>query len=883
MKKFAIIDGNAIIHRAYHALPPLTAKDGTVINAVFGFTSMLLKVIEELKPTYIAVSFDVEGGTFRDQVYEEYKATRVKADQDLYDQIPLCYKIVEAFNIPIYTKEGYEADDVIGTIARNVEQKEEGVVTYVVTGDMDMLQLVNDEKTLVYELRRGLSDIVIFDEDKVKEKYGFGPEYIIDYKALRGDSSDNIPGVRGIGQKGATQLITQVGSIDEIYKSIDSLEEKGFKAGVIKKLMEGKENAFMSLDLATIRRDVKGLSFKLKDCATHEFDMDEVTGLFKKFEFFSLLKRIPGYKGAPTSTKKKTTKKVGSKVKVKIVEGGAVDDFVKEMQKESEFSCREVLSGKNVIDSDLVGLVFVTSNKGWYVKSDFEKVFSLFSNEKKTVVGHDVKKLTQVLLKYDVDVKCKIFDVMISSYLLQAGSRAHDLKSIVLRQLGQELPEGSSQGSLFGEDPQVMANELSLILNIKEKHENELSEVREVFEDIEMPLIPALAQMELHGVAIDTKSMTELSKEVHDTLKKLTKKIHKEAGEEFNVASSVQLREVLFEKMELPTQNIKKGKTGYSTAASELEKLRDIHPIIPHIEEYREYAKIQNTYVDVLPTLINKNTNRIHTTFNQTVAATGRLSSSDPNLQNIPIRTDLGKKIRDAFVAEPGNVLVAADYSQIELRIAASLADDKKLIEIFNNNEDVHTATAAAINDVGIGDVTRKMRYAAKEVNFGILYGMGAFGLSWRAGIPQWQAKEFIDKYFEEFSGVKEYIDETLLNARETGYVETMFGRRRYVPELQSSNHQMRNAGERMAVNMPIQGTAADIMKLAMIEVYNEVKDDEDVRLLLQVHDELVLEAKKGREKEVGEKVKHAMERVAKLDVPVVVEVHIGRRWGHLK
>ena len=891
MKKFVIIDGNAIIHRAYHALPPMNASDGTMVNAVYGFTSMLLKVISDLKPDYLAVAFDVAGKTFRDDIYSEYKAHRVKADQELYDQIPLCYDVVKAFNIPILTRESYEADDVIATVVAQIKNHKSKIQNVIVTGDMDLLQLV-DDKTSVYALRKGMSDIVMYDKDEVIKKYGFGPERVVDYKSLRGDPSDNIPGVKGIGEKTATKLITEIGGLEEIYIALKKEDKNlldNFKAGVLDKLKTGEEDARMSHELATIVRDVPGVKFELEKTVTQDFDRQKISDLLRKFEFYSLVKRIPG--GEDTKTQKHKNTKT-QKQEFIIVDSSNKKEFLDEIKKVKVFACKEILSGENILDSDLVGLVFATEEKSYYIKNIDAKILEIFNDKNKTLVGHDLKKLVKVLAHLQTCPIANLFDVMIGSYLLNSSTRAHDLKAIVFRELGSELPAGSDQTSLFGVDPKMVAKELELILQVYKKYQKKLEDQEDLglFKKVEMALIPVLAEMELNGIAVDTKLLAELSKEVNTEIKKTEKKIWKEADEEFNVASSVQLRDILFEKLELPTEGIKKGKTGYSTSASELEKLHGQHDIIELIENYRELEKLRNTYIDVLPGLINKKTGRIHTTFNQAVTTTGRLSSSEPNLQNIPIRTELGKRVRDAFVAEPGNVLIAADYSQIELRIVASLAKDKNLMGIFERGEDVHKATAAIVNNIPLAEVTKEMRSAAKAVNFGVLYGMGVYGLSARTGMSNFEAKEFITKYFENFKEVKIYLDNTIKFAKENGYVETLFGRRRYIPELKSSNFQLKNAGERMAINMPIQGTAADVMKMAMISVYDQIKNhkskiinQKDVRLILQVHDELVLEVKKGLEDEVGELVKNAMENVVKLNVPVGVEVNVGNRWGDLK
>ena len=874
MKKFVIVDGNAIIHRAYHAIPPLTRKDGQIVNAVYGFTSMLLKVWTQLRPEYLAVTFDMAGKTFRHEKYEKYKATRVKADQDLYDQIPMVHEVVETFNIPIYEREGFEADDVIGTIAKKIDGE---VETYIVTGDMDAIQLITDT-TKIYTLRKGMSDIVIYDEAKAEERYGFGSKLLVDYKSLAGDSSDNIPGVVGVGQKTATDLIQNFGNLENIYKALEK-EDPRIKIPVQKKLIADKENAFLSKELAQIDCDVPKLDFDLEKCHFHDFDKEKVIKLFQDYEFVSLLKRVPGMQGVKTPASAGT-----ENVKIKKMEFIEIDNkeivkkLVKNIKDKKLFACSAVTQTE-------LELLVIVENRGYYIKNKFvDNFIEIFDDPEVELVGIDLKKLIRALMD-TVEIKNKLFDVMIASYLLSPGSRTHDATSIVLKILGKSLVASSKQESLFGIDAHALASELYLIAQSVTKLREELEKTNNLglMQQIEMPLIFVLAEMEHNGIAIDEKKLKELSDNVGGEIKKLTAEIYKLAGEEFNIASTLQLREILFDKLELPTEGIKKGKTGYSTNSEQLEKLRAIHPIIEKIESFREVTKLQNTYIDVLPTLVNKKTGRIHTTFNQAVTATGRLSSSEPNLQNIPIRTEMGREIRKAFVAEKGNSLVVADYSQIELRIVASLAKDKKMMEIFDKGLDIHKATAAAINGVKLEEVTKEMRRAAKEVNFGVLYGMGSFGLSRRTGIPVWQAKEFIQKYFEQFSSVKKYIDTTLAFTKKEGYCETLFGRRRYLPELNSKNFQIRAAAERMATNHPVQGTAADLMKMAMIEVYKAVKNEKGVKMLLQVHDELVLEVERGLERKISTLVDKTMEEVVKLNVPVVVDVHHGQKWGEIK
>ncbi|OGH77728.1 MAG: DNA polymerase I [Candidatus Magasanikbacteria bacterium RIFCSPLOWO2_12_FULL_47_9b] len=910
-KNCIIIDGNAIVHRAYHALPPMTTKDGTAVNAVYGFASMLLKVIHDLAPAYIAVTFDVGGKTFRDSLYEKYKAKRVKADQDLYDQIPLIYQIVEAFDIPIYTKEGFEADDVIGTIAKKVKKKKENIKSIIVTGDQDFLQLVDDDITEVYLLKKGLSDFELYNEQKVVERFGFGPERIVDYKSLKGDTSDNIPGVPGIGEKTAKELIESIGGIDDIYEDLQkkiSKTRERFRPSVVQKLEAGEKDARLSRELATIHDHIPDIAFDLAASQAEHFDYEKIKRAFHRFEFFSLTKRIPGAAPQPEEKPAKKKKVEGGKT-IHVVTPDTVDDFFSDLARAPHTACKEMTVGGDALVSDIRGFIFVIPQKTFFLdvasfrasKSDAALLTRLgaevFARSELHLIGHDIKKLLKVLLTRGIAVKARLFDVMIASYVINSSTRAHDVTSILLREFSSDAADSlddvsekkkSQQTALFGEDPAEAAQEAEMILQVYAKYDKKLEDMDNLglFEKIEMALIPVLARMELYGVAIDTAMLKQLSSDFDSEVQQLTKAIWKEAGQEFNIASSVQLRDMLFITMGLPTDGIKKGKTGYSTAAPELEKLREASPIIPLIEQYREVTKLQNTYVDVLPQLIDKKTGRIHTSFNQAVTTTGRLSSSDPNLQNIPIRTELGKKIRDAFVAESGNVLIVADYSQIELRIVASLAKDKHLIDIFQKGEDVHKATAAIIHGVPLDKVTKEMRHSAKEINFGVLYGMGAHGLSWRAGIPRWQAQEFIDQYFHQFSGVKAYVNQTLKFAKKEGYVETLFGRRRYIPELASSNFQLRSAGERMAVNMPVQGTAADVIKLAMIALDEEIQkkySNNDVKLILQVHDELVLEVKKGLEHAVSALVKKTMEEVVKLRVPVEVHVSIGKRWGELK
>jgi DNA polymerase-1 len=868
----------------------MTNKKGLLVNAVYGFTSMLLKVWRDLHPEYIAVTFDMRGPTFRHEKFDQYKATRVKADQELYDQIPLVHELVRAFNIPTFEKQGYEADDVIGTIVqKNKKNKELEII--IVTGDKDTLQLV-DKNVKVFTLRKGMSDTVTYGADEVKKTFGFAPEQMVDFKALCGDASDNIPGVPGIGEKTAVDLIQKFGSIDEIYKKITKNKEafaKLVKPGVFQKLIDGKDSAEMSYSLATIDQNVPAVDFVLEDCVAKDFDREKVVKLFQEMEFLSLLKRLPGAPAEQPAKKEKSKRGAVKKISFEeIKDKKSFEEMRARASRAKTFFCRALSSGEDVYSSTLYGFAIVIDEHGYFVSGGaIEKMPDLFGDESLALTAPDIKKLSKILLLKKWALKNKLFDLMLASYLLNPGSRAHDASSIVLKYLGKELPDSSGQNSLFGPNARAAIDELYLLSLAKDKLEKELSAANnlDLLKKIEIPVALALARMELFGVAVDLEELARLSEHLSGELKKITKKIYDMAGEEFNISSPAQLREVLFEKMDIPALGIKKGKTGLSTAQAELDKMRGLHPIIEEIENYRELTKLQNTYVDVLPKLVNPKTGRVHTTYNQAVTATGRLSSSDPNLQNIPIRTELGREIRKTIVAEKGNVLLSADYSQIELRIVASLAEDKKMIEIFNQGEDIHRATAAAINGVPLDKVTKEMRRAAKEVNFGVLYGMGSYGLSGRTDLTQFEAKKFIDKYFQEFSGVKTYLEKTIAFAREEGYCETLFGRRRYIPELGASNFQLRSAAERMAINHPVQGTAADLMKMAMIDVAEKLSQysDDEAKMLLQAHDELVFEVKAGLADEVGVLVKKSMESVVVLRVPVEVEVNKAKSWGEIK
>ncbi|MCX6763671.1 MAG: DNA polymerase I [Candidatus Moranbacteria bacterium] len=900
-KKLALIDGNAIIHRAFHALPPLTTKKGELVNAVYGFSSLMLKVINDLKPDYIAVSFDLAGPTFRHKEYKEYKATRVKAPQELYDQIERVKEVVRAMNIPIYEKEGFEADDIIGTLVSQAE-KNKNIESLIVTGDLDTLQLVSD-KTKVYALRKGMSDTVIYDAQGVIDRYHLTPEQVIDFKGLRGDASDNIPGVKGIGEKTATELLKKYKTVEGVYKNL-----KEIKGAVKDKLERDKMQAFMSKKLATIVKDAP-IELDFSKAVTKEFDRRKLVELFQELNFFSLIKRIPD---SNLRMENESTNNSGGvkDIKYEIVSEDKADEFIKSLSEQEEIAFCLDLDNENNIEG--AAFSWKTGRATYLTTRNLQPVTlkSFFENDNVKKIGYDLKKDYKTLKKAGINLGGIYFDIMISAYALNPGGKTK-LPNLVLEELGEEIKEESKKGQLGLEiessesKAQKICQKVDYIWKLKEIILKKIQEVsaeqkREkdlnyLFEKIEMPLVPVLAEMEIAGIKLNTTIFKGISEKITKTIENLEKNIYKLAGAEFNINSPKQLSEILFVKLKIPTAEIKKIKTGYSTASAELAKLKKEYKIAEKIEEYRELFKLKTTYLDTLPELVDKNS-RIHTDFNQAVTATGRLSSSEPNLQNIPIRTELGELLRTAFEAENGYKLVSADYSQIDLRVVAHMSGDKKMIETFYKGEDVHRKTAAEVNKIPISQVTEKMRFEAKALNFGVIYGMSVFGFSEAAGVDRDEAKRFINEYMEKFSGIAQYIRETKEFAKKNLYVETEAGRRRNIPEINSPNFQVQNAAERMAINMPIQGLAADIVKLAMIKVAEEYKNNEDarpvksaeggaelfngVKMVLQIHDEIILEVKEDKAQEVAKKVKEIMENVYKLKVPLVVDVKIGDNWG---
>lgn len=906
-KKIIIIDAFALIFRAYYALPPLTTKDGTVVNAVYGFFNTLLNVLKEYKPDYFCVAFDEEKPTFRKEAYELYKAQREAPPDDFKPQIPIIKELLADLAITTYSSPGFEADDVIGTICAKKSVDNKDTISYILTGDLDTLQLV-DDNTKVITFKRGMSEITEYDEAGVSQKYdGLTPAQLIDMKALKGDQSDNIPGVKGIGEKGAINLIKKFGSLEGIYKNIDSSD---ISEGVRKKLLESKKMALLSKELVTIVTDAP-VDFKLEDCAPRTYDKVAVEKKLHELEFKSLIQKLP----PPTNDILEPThpQELLSDESYKLITNeAAFQEFLKELKQQKEFVFDTETTNLDPFNAALLGIAFswkdghahyvsITNNEG---DGLFREVFThtawltdlkeIFENHEVKKIAHNSKYDAEILLQYDIHVQGVEFDTMIAAYLINAGKRSYSLDTLAYEEFGHTMisyedlvGKGKQQKELIDIELTALSTyacedadfTYRLYHNYKEALKKE--GLSELFATIEMPLVPVLISMESYGVLVDTNYLKTLSQEAHSEISSLEKRIHELAGKEFNISSPTQLQEILFETLEIPTKGIARTKTGYSTAASELEKLHDAHPIISLIGEYRELTKLQSTYLDALPSMVNAKTGRIHTSYNQTITATGRLSSTNPNLQNIPIRKELGRKVRDAFIAEKGYSILAADYSQIELRLTAHYSQDQNLLEIFKEGKDVHTSTAALIHGIPESEVTKEIRSTAKEINFGIIYGLGSMGLSQRTGMSRGEAKAFIEQYLEKFKGIKEYTEQAVRDAQERGYAQTLFGRKRQLPDLVSKNNMLKSAAERIAVNMPLQGTAADLIKIAMIRLHKELpKISPKTKMIMQIHDELVFEIPDEDIEKVSVIVKKIMEEAHHFSVPIVVDVAIGKSWG---
>lgn len=932
-QKLLILDANALVHRAFHALPPtMMAKDGTPTNAVYGFTSVLIKVLKDIKPTHIAVCFDVAKKTFRNEIYSEYKATRTKQADELYVQFPIIKEIIGAFNLNIFEKEGYEADDLIGTISKLVEQNTDVVI---LTGDKDTLQLVNNQ-THVLTFKKGLSETLEYDEKIVEEIMGVRPDQIIDYKALRGDPSDNIPGVKGIGEKTAVEILKEFNSVENLYKNIESGNNGKITPRILNLLKEQKENAFLSYELATIKLDVE-TSFDLDNCVVRDFDLNKMHDLFIKLEFKTLLDRVLQLQNKNNDNDSvgindlNQQNKNGTYKYQHLKTENEISDFLSILENQKEFVFDVETTSENSMIAKMVGISFCfKENEAYYfewktLNNSFDKLKNILENKGIKKIGHNIKYDTEVLSKHKIETKNIYFDTMLAAFIIHPGDRKYGLDVLSFSEFGHQMQgikdligEGKKQTTMDFVDPEKVSNyccdDSNYTFKLYKKYLEEINKnekISKLFFDIDVTLIPVLKNIEEQGVLIDVKYLEEISKEYELKIKDIQKFIFEKLNFEFNLNSPKQLQEVLFEKLKINTKGIKKTKTGISTASDQLEKIKesleedlekeslkfsfinslgdgisikDQIEMLSRIMEYREYEKLKSTYIDVLPGLVNQESNRIHTSFNQTIAVTGRLSSTDPNLQNIPVRTEDGKKIRKAFISASGYKIISIDYSQVELRIIAALANQESMIEAFIKNIDIHTQTAALINNIKIEEVTKQQRYAAKAINFGILYGMGARKLSKETGVTFNEAKEYIEKYFKINNNIEKYINEIIRISHRDEFVENLLGRKRYFPEINSSQQFIASSAERMAVNMTIQGLAADIMKIAMINIYNKVKNNSEIKILIQVHDELVFEIKEEKLNEIIPVLKEEMEKAYNLpnNVPLRVDVEIGDNWGDL-
>jgi DNA polymerase-1 len=877
-KKFAIIDGKSVFYRGYYAMPNLSTKDGTPTGGVFGFATMALEVIKRLKPDYVAVAWDKPKTNIRRrlELYPEYKAGRKPAPADFYEQVPILQELLKAFGWPLYEMDDYEADDIMGALAVQASAKD--IETMLITSDMDMLQLVNP-LVHVFALKKGLSNIELYSPKSFEAKYGIRVDQFLDLKSLKGDSSDNIPGVPGIGEKGGLELLKQYETLDGVYDNLALIKDS-----TRKKLEAGKDLAYLSKDLARIWTDAP-IKLDLSEVDGSKCQPEKVLDLLQKLEFRSLARQLPDVMQVAIENHQATSG--GSELKagknIIINTPAKLADFKLPVSDHLYIHSRS--AGKHGRKPQV--LILSTDSKKVYT-FDLTKLDAKSFIEPLTkaspLVGYDVKSTLQILIELGItDLPAVGHDVLVGSFLINSLRREQTLTELAQADLDYD---GSAFEDLDTEELMTRAPEI--IAAIKALHSQQTKELKSIpkltalAHDIEWPVIPVLADMEYTGIELDTKYLAKFADQINDLISDYEQQIYGHADQEFNIGSPTQLADILFETLKLPTQGIKKGKTGYSTAASELDKLRSQHPIIDLITQYREVMKLKNTYVDTLPEQVDEHS-RLHTTFGLTNAQSGRLNSSDPNLQNIPTRTDLGRHIRTAFVAGKGKKLISADYSQFELRLAAVLAEDKELIEMFNRGADIHTATAAQVYEREIEDVTKQMRRAAKVINFGILYGMSPHGLAIATGMTRDQAVTFIDRYKAVRKPLFDYTDRVREQAKKDGYVATLFGRRRPMPDIHSSNFMVRQGAERAAINMPIQGTEADLMKMAMVQVQDVLKKQHnDCNMLLQIHDSILVETPAEVADNIGGILKNIMENVYKLPVRLDVDVTIGDNWGEL-
>ncbi len=882
-KRLIIIDGNSIINRAFYALPDMTNSEGLHTNAVYGFTRMLFKIIDDYKPTHISVAFDKKAPTFRHKEYADYKAGRKKMPDELGQQLQPLKELLDTFNIHRMEMAGYEADDLIGTVAKMGEDNDFEV--YIVTGDKDAIQLASN-KTTTLITKKGVGEVEEYNYDSVVERYEMTPTQFIDLKGLMGDKSDNIPGVPGIGEKTGIKLIKEFSSIENIIENIDQL-----KGSVKKKIEENKEQAIFSKKLATIIRDVP-IEISLDELSYGDYDKKAVIEEFKKFGFTTLIKQVL----AMDDVEGESTVEEKSELKISHLDN--VLEFKKEVEKTNKLFIKTVSKVGNILEQNLMYVFLSADGENIYYINDeeLELIKDIISNEEIKKIGYNLKDDYLAFKPYNIEINNMFFDIAIGEYLIDSkSSTSYECSDIAMKYLTKKI---KSQEELLGKGAKAKKfSDLSLeelstyfgeILNtvynvypMMEKTFKDM-DMEYLFYDVEMPLVEVLGSMEYCGMAVDKNQLNELGNKFKEIISNLEEEIFSLAGEKFNINSPKQLGVILFERLELPV--IKKTKTGYSTSADVLEKLRDKHEIIDKITEYRQIVKLNSTYVEGLLGIINPISGRIHSSFNQTITTTGRISSTEPNLQNIPVKTEMGREIRKVFIADEHSKLVDADYSQVELRVLAHMSGDKHMIEAFQNDIDIHSKTASQIFGVDVNDVSSKQRSEAKAINFGIVYGKTDFGLSQDLNIPVPKAKAYIESYFANYDKIKVFMDDAIKNATDNGYALTIFNRRRYIPEINSSNFMVRNQGKRFAMNAPIQGSAADIIKIAMVNVFTRLKDESlKSRLILQVHDELIVEAVEEELDKVCNIVKEEMESAVNLQVHLDVDLNVGDSWFETK
>ncbi|SHE89721.1 DNA polymerase I [Alkalibacter saccharofermentans] len=886
-KKMIIIDGYSLIYRTFYGVRPMATKDGIPTNVIFGFANILINILENYNPDYIGVAFDEKKPTFRHDSYENYKAGRMLMPEDLEKQIDLVMEMLVLMDIKKISLPGYEADDLIGTISKSCSKS--GIEVDILTGDRDSFQLIDPNIKVLYT-KKGISEVEIYDEGKIMDQYGVSPRDLIDVKGLMGDKSDNIPGVAGIGEKTAIKLIKEYGDIEGVYANIHEIKGK-----MQEKLLNDKENAFLSRHLAEIVTHVP-LEFNIGEYETLNYKSKEVVDFFERLECFSIVAKIAGSDSPNQENEKINTNKI-----TEVTDNKLLQEAITVMKKAREIYIAYV--AERDYESFLKAIAVSVEGNCYYISSNIfgedqiaQNIKEVFESENIKKIGHDFKRLYSWALKQGINLQGVEFDAYLAAYLIDPSDNRYKMNDLASKYLNKEIisdeelyGKGKSKKTFDSLEREIamttMCTHADLMEDLRRLLAPQIEEyaMASLYKDIELPLTEVLAFFEHEGFRIDLEELDRLDVEFDEKLGNLKKEIYSLSGQEFNINSPKQLGEVLFEKLMLPV--VKKTKTGYSTDAEVLEKLKGKHPVITHILDYRTVSKLSSTYVKGFKQIINFKTEKIHSTFNQALTTTGRISSSDPNLQNIPVKIEIGKKIRKVFIpSKKDQVLIDADYSQIELRILAHISGDETLISSFINEEDIHTRTASEIFGVEIEDVTSTQRVYAKAINFGLIYGKQAYGLSQDLGISRKEAQDYIDRYFGRYPKVEDYMKNIVKEAKDKGFVTTLFGRRRYLPEIHSRNAMIAKSGERLALNTPIQGSAADIIKIAMIDVYRELKTKKsDAKLILTVHDELVIDCPLEEVDEVKAIVKDKMEGAASLKVPMTVEISQGENWYQAK